>query len=535
MGGLRPARLPPLVCRAAVSLRTQLTIAFLVLTLVPSAVVSFTAWRQIVQVNALWESAGFETPLRSSVNVARRSLERMQYDLENAAGPLVERWRDAPPDLENDAAERLYVTRFLDDVGFDFVHVYAPTDRGLALVSDVHPGHAREHPPIFVEEVAAHIPEEGPLESSQGVFAYVHDVAGGRRVVVGYILDPNFFLDLSEVRLGMGLLNALTDNARLLLTSSIILIVSLLVAVALLAVFGGWFLSLRLAGPVSELSHQLETMAPGPTLQAVTEPRHASREVHALTAAFNALTGRLRSTQQKLLRSERLAGSAMVARHVAHEIKNPLSTLGLATRRLGRRLETLAEADRVVARDSLAAMRKEFELLEEMAETFSELGRMAEPLSREPLELNVLVRSVHVLHEGGSVRFELDLTPGLPPIQADEKALRRVLSNLVKNAVEAQSGSGRVTVRTSHQDGRVILAVEDDGPGIPEEVRARVFEPGFSTKQRGSGVGLFLARALVEQHGGHIEIDTETGKGTVVRVTLPAGRQDSSIAGRERS
>lgn len=511
------------------NLRTQLTIAFLFLTLVPSAVIAVIAVRQVLEVNALWESAGFDQQMDSSINVAVRTLDRMESDLEKAAGPLVNRWVDELPDMTAGSPEYEYVVRYLKDVGFDFVMFFAPIDSGYVLVSEIHPNHTVPHPRRLAIEVGEHDPAEGPLESLSGVYAYVKDIAYGYRVVVGYSLGENFFADLFEIRMGRNMWQQVLRYKELRLNYSMILIASLLIAATALAVFGGRYLSRRLAGPVSELSYQIETMAPGPGLHGVPEPRHATPEVRALTSAFNSLTDRLRETQRELLRSERIAGSATVARHVAHEIKNPLSTLGLATRRLERRLDSLPESEREVAAESLTAMRKEFEILEDMAETFSELGRMAEPLTVARFDLNQMARSVCSLYGHGTASIEFDLDSGLPMIEGDERSLRRMLTNLIRNAVEAQEDDGKVSIRTAARNGGIVLEVRDEGHGIPEEIKARVFDPGFSTKKRGSGVGLFLARTIVEQHGGRIGIESEAGKGTLVRVELPAHGGDRTV------
>lgn len=503
------------------NLRTQLTLALLALALVPCAVVSVASLLQLGEIQKLWEDAEVDRLMSTAVAVAGRSLERMQYDLENATDPLLERWAGAVPNLDRNAPERLHTTRYLANVGFDLALVYVHDPGECRLESGVFPDTAQIDFAALAREVCDYDPAQGPLQSSTGAFALVHDLSPGRRAVIGYLLEPDFFRLRSDALLETGYLRALFGRMQALEADLLRLQILLLALIAVLAVAGGWFLPRWLAGPVTELSLQLERMTPGLALAAVTEPRLASREVRALANAFNGLTARLRTTQADLLRAERAAGSALVARHFAHEILNPLSTLGLASRRLEARLSPLPERERQESREALNAMRAEFAVLEEMATTFSDLGRMAEPADRRPIDLNELVRSVYALHAGGPVRFETELDKSLPAALGDERALRRVVSNLVKNAIEAQPGGGRIVLRTRLAPGGVELSIEDSGPGMTEETRRRAFDAGFSTKNRGSGVGLFLARTIVEQHGGRIRIDERSGPGTVVRVELP--------------
>jgi signal transduction histidine kinase len=201
-------------------------------------------------------------------------------------------------------------------------------------------------------------------------------------------------------------------------------------------------------------------------------------------------------------------------------------------------LARMPEAGRRAAAESLAAMSKEFQVLKEMAETFSLLGRMAEPLIASPIDVNALLASVRAPYAKAEVRVELDLEEGLPPVLGDERALRRVLTNLVKNAIEAQgagaAGEGgaappaaappaaALVIRSRREGAAVRIEVADRGPGIAPDVLARVFDPGFSTKREpGSGFGLFLARSVAEQHGGSIVLDSAPGAGTTASLRLP--------------
>jgi signal transduction histidine kinase len=338
-------------------------------------------------------------------------------------------------------------------------------------------------------------------------------VAGGRRVAIGYLLAPDFFGRLSELQLGLGTYRALAVYARVFRTYLIVVASVLLVTVAAVAVLAASLLSRRLAGPIGGLSEQLREM--GHEARRVRTPPHATPEVRELARAVNRWSADLQ-------RAERVAGSAQVARQVAHEIKNSLSTLEYATLSLEDGLARMPEGERQAAGESLAAMSKEFEVLKEMAETFSLLGRMAEPLARAPVDVNELLASVRAPYAQAGVAIELDLDPSLPPVLGDERALRRLVTNLVKNALEAEPAQPAIVLRSQRADGGVRLEVEDRGPGIAPEVLARVFDPGFSTKREpGSGFGLFLARSIVEQHGGTIALEARPQGGTRASVLLP--------------
>lgn len=505
------------------SLRKQLTLALLILALVPSTLVSILALRQVHQVNQLWESAGAEEALTSSVSVAKESLHRLERDLDLASDPLVERWRDHAPDFRTDSRERLYVSRFLDDLELSFVQVYAPTPDGFRLESAAYPESTVVRHVDLSDEISQYELGSGALQSATGAFAVVRQVADGRRVAIGHVLAPDFFGRMSELQLGLGTYRALAVYARVFRTYLLVVMALILLAVAGLAVGAAYWISRRLAGPVTELSRRLETMESLALPQPIPEPAHATPEVGKLARALNSLTGRLRAAQGELLLAERVAGSAQVARQVAHEIKNSLSTLEYATIALERAIERMPESERRLTQESVEAMSREFSMLKDMAETFSLLGRMAEPLARHPIDLNQLVHSIRAPYAEAPIEFVLDLDHDLPSVLGDERALRRLLTNLVKNALEAQDGRLRLSIRTRREPGNVRVDVEDQGRGIPREVLARVFDPGFTTKgETGSGFGLFLARSIVEQHGGTIGIEPRAGGGTVVRVRLPA-------------
>ena len=150
-----------------------------------------------------------------------------------------------------------------------------------------------------------------------------------------------------------------------------------------------------------------------------------------------------------------------------------------------------------------------------------------QPLHPVPTDLNQLVRETMILARDDAVdariAFVLELAERLPPIEADPGRIKQVLLNIVVNGIQSIAGNGEIRIRTAiDRPGRVGLSVADHGAGIPAEIRERIFDPFFSTKATGTGLGMAIARRIVEGHNGTIEIDSEEGRGTTVTVFFPA-------------
>jgi signal transduction histidine kinase len=231
-------------------------------------------------------------------------------------------------------------------------------------------------------------------------------------------------------------------------------------------------------------------------------------------------------TKARLIHTERLAAIGRMAAHVTHEVRNPLSSIGLNVELLE---EELASAG-AEAKDLLRAIHKEIERLTSITEEYLELARLPEPslasedlgaLVREGAEFMRLELSAH------AVTLDVQTAPGLPVVQLDEAQIRQVLLNLLKNAREAMPSGGTVELRVQSghgEEGGVTLRVTDHGTGMTEEQRARIFDPFYTTKARGTGLGLPLSQQIVVAHGGVIRCDSEPGRGTTFEIWLPTER-----------
>ncbi len=231
----------------------------------------------------------------------------------------------------------------------------------------------------------------------------------------------------------------------------------------------------------------------------------------------------------EIVRSGRLAAWAEMARRVAHEIKNPLTPIQLSVEHVRRVFKAKDARFEAVLQACLDNIQKQVSVLREIAFEFSAYARLPQ-LRPEPISVRDLLDEAlrpYVTAAPQDVRIEREVPSDLPPVQVDRAVMVRALVNLIENALQAMSTGGTLAVTAAAFQGAggersVSIAVRDSGPGIPEEILPRLFEPYFSTRSGGTGLGLGLARRAVEEHGGTVEIRSRSGEGTVVTLTLPA-------------
>ena len=224
------------------------------------------------------------------------------------------------------------------------------------------------------------------------------------------------------------------------------------------------------------------------------------------------------------LRAERVLAWGEMARQVAHEVKNPLTPIKLSIQHVRRAWEDRRPDFGDILTRNAGAMLAEIDRLAAIASSFARLGTpgAADAGELEPVEVDRLVEDVLTLYDSGAdaIRFERELSTDLPAAIAREPEVREVLVNLLENARAAIRDSGTVRVESGRKGAGLVLRVRDDGSGIPAELVSRVFEPHFSTRSTGAGLGLAIVRRLVESWGGAVTIESTPGQGTTVSVLL---------------
>jgi signal transduction histidine kinase len=293
-------------------------------------------------------------------------------------------------------------------------------------------------------------------------------------------------------------------------------------------------LSRNLSRPLQELVGWTERIGRGEPLP-VNPPRRGAPEFEVLRTRMRDMSGELELGRARALEAERAAALRESARQVAHELKNPLTPLRFAASRL-------AQQARPDQQELLEIIDGESQRIEQMARDFATLGRLPEG-PPAPVDLGELVDTLVKGTVPTGIAVRVERSPDLPMVSAHYEPLRRALHNLVLNACDACEAT-RTDARTHGRTEdaappeisialravangtapKVEIVIRDTGVGIPAEQLGRIFEPYFTTKAKGTGLGLALVRQTIHDHGGSIGVASEPGRGTTFTVTLPLVR-----------
>jgi two-component system nitrogen regulation sensor histidine kinase NtrY len=304
------------------------------------------------------------------------------------------------------------------------------------------------------------------------------------------------------------------------------------------AVILGALVARRVVRPIEDLAEAAARVARGDLSARVKDPQTGG-EVQALVDAFNLMARDLEGGQRRLLQAERVAAWQEIARGLAHELKNPLTPI-LSAMDVIRRARQLGRADfDAILQEQASAVVEEVMRLKELADAFARFARLPEKRP-EPLPVEELIDHALALYASG-IPVERTIAADLPPLLADRTQLLTVLTNLVKNAVEAMDTTPEadrrlgVSVTVEHvasdageddDDGAstdvMVIAIDDAGPGIAKDVVDRLFTPYVTTKgSRGTGLGLALAHRIIIEHQGSIEASTSPLGGARFTLRIP--------------
>jgi nitrogen fixation/metabolism regulation signal transduction histidine kinase len=318
----------------------------------------------------------------------------------------------------------------------------------------------------------------------------------------------------AQLRLEQGLLSR-SFFYPFIIIYGVILIFSLVLA---------FVMAERLAAPIRRLVRGTQVVAGGDWNYRLRSRAHG--EIGHLVDAFNAMVARLESQRKRLIDMEKMAAWREIARRLAHEIKNPLLPIRLTIEELKDQYkgedkqyeEMLSESTRVVG-DELNSLQK-------LVKEFSSFAKMPE-MSPRMESLERLVHDVAKLYPRTPV--QIDSNPALTDFPFDPDQMRRVLVNLFDNSIAAigDSSSGSIRIKLDCVDREATLEFTDNGPGIPADKLPRIFDPYFTSKSEGTGLGLAMVKNIILLHGGSIDAASSEGRGTTFIITIPMRRDET--------
>jgi nitrogen fixation/metabolism regulation signal transduction histidine kinase len=516
----------------------RLVVAFLLLSVTPTVLIAFFSARYFMRSVDLVSNPAVEQSFANSMDIARTLAARLEEDAGCTSQRLADEVAGARIPVTGDDLQGL-LERVCEETHADFTALYTLEGSKWKLRSSYPETFPRIEREIKADTVTV---QPRRIDFPDGDIIASGVVSDGSLYVAGFALEKGFTEKMRKTGDDLGRYRAVGLYVSVL-RRYIIIVTSVLVALLVVssAVISR-LMARRISQPITELAHATERIAKGDLEHRVMV--NAKDEIQSLVADFNKMTEELLENKKNLIRAERIAAWRDVARRIAHEIKNPLTPIEIAIYRIKKRLdsesaETATTAttetlkNRQVIEESLDSILKEVTALKTIAQEFSAFAKLPEP-KFEHLNVNDAVRSVLELYSSSSqnVAVKTHLTENLPAVLADEDQMRSIIANLVKNAFEAMPAGGTLTVATSLLSGWVRIEITDTGPGIPQDIREKIFDPYFTTKPTGTGIGLALAYRILTDHKAKISFKTgEAGTTFVVDLPLPRRGEEPSRDG----
>jgi signal transduction histidine kinase len=289
----------------------------------------------------------------------------------------------------------------------------------------------------------------------------------------------------------------------------------------LIAVFLSWMYT----RPIHNVVNAARRVAAGDlTLLNVTADR--KDEIGELTQSFNFMVQKLReerALEEKLREAEHLSGIAQLARGIAHEIRNPLNFISLSIDHLREKYAPLKSGEKEKFESLITSIKHEIQRLNKLVGDFLDYGKPLK-LSLQEVDMGSLINEIIALiwakaeKDGIKIHYQCG---EFPKLYLDPELIKTCIFNIILNAFQAMPAGGDLTVSTNASDSRASVVIEDTGTGVSKENMPKLFEPFFSTKTTGLGLGLAMTKRVIEEHGGKVDFQSIEGKGSNVTISLP--------------
>ena len=299
-------------------------------------------------------------------------------------------------------------------------------------------------------------------------------------------------------------------------------LITLLKIFIALFIFGG-IVSYFLSNYITKSLQKIVLKIKGIQLNQLDEKLHWDKndEIGVLVDAYNSMIEKLKISTEKLAKSERQSAWREMAKQVAHEIKNPLTPMKLSVQHLERSLAKEPDKSDQKIHDFKIKMIQQIDLLSNIATEFSNFAELPKANFQE-VDVLKIVSSTVSLFKNNSCEIYIKCEQDSKFISiGDEHQLIRVFNNLIKNSIQSFNKEGTITIRLLIRNGLISIEFEDNGMGIPKENKIKIFEPNFTTKSNGKGLGLAMVDQIIKLHNGNIELRSSSKKGTCFLIQLP--------------
>jgi two-component system nitrogen regulation sensor histidine kinase NtrY len=353
-------------------------------------------------------------------------------------------------------------------------------------------------------------------------------------------IDKNILKYVTNTRDSTRYYNELLDNQTQFQLIIVILFALSSILLLLATTWAGISLANVLVSPITRLIAAADRVSEGDYTVRIPEVR-TKNELDKLVESFNKMTARLERQNKDLIISERNSAWSDIAKKIAHEVKNPLTPIQLAAERLKRKYKAEIRSDPGTFIKCIDTIIRQVSHIENLISEFSAFARMPEA-NMESVNMNQLVRDVVFMHSQANpnISFTVDASHPFIIWHCDSQQMSQVLTNLLQNAANAineRDGTnahslypqGTILVGISLQLGHLLLVVEDNGPGFPVEKRERLFEPYYTTRSKGTGLGMSIVLRIVTEHAGTMDLKDAVGHpGARVEVLLSNNREPNN-------
>ncbi|MFW5628665.1 MAG: ATP-binding protein [Candidatus Cloacimonadaceae bacterium] len=314
--------------------------------------------------------------------------------------------------------------------------------------------------------------------------------------------------DAAKARLSMAL-----TSSRII--SSVVLLFIILLSTGIFIV-----VILRISKPLTELKNATEQIRKGNF--SVHLPETGISDMKELKASFNLMSRELETIQTRLLLAEKEMIWKDLSRILAHEIKNPLTPIQLVAQRLEERMESDPQKVCDILPESISIISQEIENLRLLAQDFSNYAKVSQPTKEELLPATLIQEIVKSYSQ--DYKIELELADDMN-ILFDKTHFYQIITNILQNAIDATGDEGQIRIRLYGERSYVVLSIEDEGKGIHSEDLSRIFEPYFSRKSKGTGLGLALVKKLCDANGAVIRVKSKPGVGSTFTLIIEGNNQ----------